>query len=803
MELELTTSSPSVILEGTEAASTLEVTQATIVVEVAQSGPQGPAGSGGGGSDRVEYVVVVVPSPVATAIGGSIAGNTLTAAALSSVPVGEDILLTGQTSSADDGIWTHSGGGSFARGDGLATWLAANQADLVVTVTDIGLGKSRVYQVVYNASTDTRSLEPVAADVSSLQSSLTTLTNRLNRYYPSTPVVPHLHVSKYVTFDPDFPLDGSATHVGGQVIDNGQNITVMSNDSGNGGVWTLSLTGPATRATGFGAMVSADIGNYDHVSFTGTRWAYFQLFRLIGDATTLGMAPVPPATGIIGGRGVSKSYKADLIANSVAGDVFTVLEDDNSTTTVDASVDLTGLGVLCILVLSDLTLRTIDNTGAVVAVEDFTRAEGRWTASGVNGDGVGTTVAITDAGSYSVLTGVTPHAASHQDGGSDELALDASQTTTGVFNVARIGTGTPSAFTFLDGTGAWTDNVPVYVPVKNTSGSQITKGAPVYATGTVGATYVIEVSPADADVAAAMPALGLLESTLAVNATGYAVVTGTLRGVDTNAYTVGQQLYVSTTAGQLTGTKPSGSTTEVQSIGVVTRVNANSGEILVGIGNVVDSPNSGIDGGAITSGTVALERLSTTAAPTATPYTTNDWVPLWTGWGTGTSTTTTGGTATASNNQVRYQPIWIGQTVNVTGLGIDVSTANAGASAVVRLGIYANASGRPGTVVVDAGTASLNTAVGKELTFTSTQLTTGWYWLAIATQGLDTAGSNPAFRAVSQATSLTPRTSVPSNTSSQVAQLSSTGITGAFAATPSVSITTTNVLAMMIWGKFG
>ena len=204
----------------------------------------------------------------------------------------------------------------------------------------------------------------------------------------------------------------------------------------------------------------------------------------------------------------------------------------------------------------------------------------------------------------------------------------------------------------------------------------------------------------------------------------------------------------------------------------------------------------------LSTGTVALARLSTTAAPTATPFTTDDWVPLWTGWGTGTGTNTTGGTASASNNAVRYQPIWIGQTVNVTGLGIDVSTANAGASAVVRLGIYANASGRPGTVVVDAGTASLSTAVGKELTFTSTQLTTGWYWLAIATQSLDTAGSNPAFRAVSTATSLTPRTSVPSNTASQNAQLSSTGITGAFAATPSVSITTTNVLAMMIWGKF-
>lgn len=395
-------------------------------------------GGGGGGGERVEYVVVVVPSPVDTTIGGSITGDTLTAAALSSVPVGEDILLTGQTSSADDGIWTHSGGGSFARGDGLASWLAANQADLVVTVTEIGVGTSRVYQVVYDANTDTTSLEPVATDVSALQSSLTTLTNRLNRYYPSTPVVPHLHVSKYVTFDPDFPLDGSATHVGGQVIDDGQNITVMSDDSGNGGVWTLSLTGPATRATGFGAMVSADIGNYDHVSFTGTRWAYFQLFRLIGDATTLGMAPVPPATGITGGLGVSKSYRADLIASSVAGDVFTVLEADGTTTSVDASVDLTGLGTLCILVLSDLTLRTTDTSGAVVAVEDFTRAEGRWTASGVNGDGVGTTVAITDAGSFSVLTGVTPHAASHQDGGSDELALDGSQITTGTVGTARL-----------------------------------------------------------------------------------------------------------------------------------------------------------------------------------------------------------------------------------------------------------------------------------------------------------------------------------------------------------------------------
>ncbi|MGA1076607.1 MAG: hypothetical protein ACO307_15965, partial [Ilumatobacteraceae bacterium] len=153
----------------------------------------------------------------------------------------------------------------------------------------------------------------------------------------------------------------------------------------------------------------------------------------------------------------------------------------------------------------------------------------------------------------SPLEPVTPraHAASHQDGGSDELALDASQTTTGQFNVARLGTGTPSAFTFLNGLGEWTSDVPVYLPVKNTTASTIAKGAPVYATGTVGSTSTIEIAPADANDSAKMPAIGLTESQLAANATGYVTVVGTLRGLNTNAYSINQPLYVSTTAGEL------------------------------------------------------------------------------------------------------------------------------------------------------------------------------------------------------------------------------------------------------------
>ncbi len=171
-------------------------------------------------------------------------------------------------------------------------------------------------------------------------------------------------------------------------------------------------------------------------------------------------------------------------------------------------------------------------------------------------------------------------------------------------------TGTRTAEEYLSGTG-WTYDVPVLVPVKNTSGGTIAKGIAVYATGTVGSTSTIEIAPADADDAAKMPSIGLTNSSLAVNATGYVTVVGTIRGVNTAGYSVNSPLYVSTTAGGLTSTKPTGTSELIQNIGRVTRVNSSTGEILVlGPGRTNDVPNA-IDAGKITSGTVATARLST------------------------------------------------------------------------------------------------------------------------------------------------------------------------------------------------
>ena len=74
-----------------------------------------------------------------------------------------------------------------------------------------------------------------------------------------------------------------------------------------------------------------------------------------------------------------------------------------------------------------------------------------------------------------------------------------------------------------------------------------------------------------------MPAVGLLDQDLANNGDGDAVILGELPAANTNAYTLNQELFVG--VGALTGTKPT--TGEVQSAGVVARVQSNTGVIVV------------------------------------------------------------------------------------------------------------------------------------------------------------------------------------------------------------------------------
>ena len=60
----------------------------------------------------------------------------------------------------------------------------------------------------------------------------------------------------------------------------------------------------------------------------------------------------------------------------------------------------------------------------------------------------------------------------------------------------------------------------VEVPVKNLQGSALTKGDPVYISGSVGTSGRLEVQLADAGNSAKMPAVGLLKQDLAINGEG-------------------------------------------------------------------------------------------------------------------------------------------------------------------------------------------------------------------------------------------------------------------------------------------
>ena len=66
--------------------------------------------------------------------------------------------------------------------------------------------------------------------------------------------------------------------------------------------------------------------------------------------------------------------------------------------------------------------------------------------------------------------------------------------------------------------------------------------------------------------------------------------------------------------------------------------------------------------------------------------------------------------------------------ITVTSLNIEITGASAGGG-LARLGIYADKDGRPGAIILDAGTVAIDSTGAKTLSI-SQFLRQGWYWLA-------------------------------------------------------------------------
>lgn len=124
------------------------------------------------------------------------------------------------------------------------------------------------------------------------------------------------------------------------------------------------------------------------------------------------------------------------------------------------------------------------------------------------------------------------------------------------------------------------------------AGEALSKGDVVYISEIETSGNKPIVSKADASDSAKMPAFGLAFAAASINSSVEVITFGTLSSIDTSAFSLGDTVYVSTTAGQLTNTPPTGEANLLQNIGKVQRVQASSGSIKVGgAGRTNATPN--------------------------------------------------------------------------------------------------------------------------------------------------------------------------------------------------------------------
>ena len=124
--------------------------------------------------------------------------------------------------------------------------------------------------------------------------------------------------------------------------------------------------------------------------------------------------------------------------------------------------------------------------------------------------------------------------------------------------------------------------------VHNESGSTMSKGAVVRITGEHSADGAAKVELADANGNATYPAIGLVAANLAVSTEenhihGFVVLNGLLSGLDTDTpgWSIGDILYLSETAGELTSTRPTDSGSVVQQLAIVVSVGVTDGCVYV------------------------------------------------------------------------------------------------------------------------------------------------------------------------------------------------------------------------------
>ena len=171
-----------------------------------------------------------------------------------------------------------------------------------------------------------------------------------------------------------------------------------------------------------------------------------------------------------------------------------------------------------------------------------------------------------------------------------------------------------------------TDNMETQRMYVKNGAAALTKGTPVYITGADG-TNVIVGAASNATEGTSSKVIGLLETDLAINAMGYVVTGGKCTNIDTSgAGAAGDPVWLGVDGAKIYGLagKPSAPAHLVY-LGVVSRKNANTGEIEVNVQNgfeLQELHNVQINSGTLATGQALTYDASISLWKNATPVST-------------------------------------------------------------------------------------------------------------------------------------------------------------------------------------
>ena len=284
----------------------------------------------------------------------------------------------------------------------------------------------------------------------------------------------------------------------------------------------------------------------------------------------------------------------DQIVATASGIVFS--DDTLQTTAASASVTYTaGTGLL--LSGTEFNVSGVDTSLLQGTVANNQLANSSVTITAGTGLSNGGSVALGESVSVdidssvmqtgdnvSLLTNDAGYLTAYSETGTLQTVTDNGSTTSNAITINDNLTA-EKVFADLDG--------PIVLECKNTTGSQINAGTPVYVSGYFSGNGKALISPAIGNNSSKMPAIGLLESNLSDDTEGNVHIFGLATGFDTSSFSVGETIYVAATGG-LTNTRPTGVSDLVQNMGRVLRSDASQGRVLLlGPGRSNDVPNSG------------------------------------------------------------------------------------------------------------------------------------------------------------------------------------------------------------------